>query len=85
MAKEFWIFWAFTLPVTFVVVAGWVYWEKRKEQRYKVEDEELAQNVETMEMDIQKQMRQRIMSKAGTWDTKQINGFASPSLVRKEM
>lgn len=78
VAKEFWVFWAFTLPITIIVVAGWFYWEKRKESRYKVEDTELAQNVETMEMDIQKQMRQRIMSKVGTWDTKQINGFASP-------
>ena len=61
------------------------YWEKKKEKRYKIEDEENGKDVENMEMAIQKQMRQRIMSKAGTWDTKAMtNGVAGPSLVRKE-
>ena len=85
VAKEFWVFWAFTLPITVIVVAGWIYWEKRKEKRYKLEDAELAMNVETMEIDIQKQMRQRIMSKAGTWDTKAVNGFNTmPAMQRKD-
>lgn len=78
VAKEFWVFWAFTLPITIIVVAGWVYWEKKKEKRYKIEDEENGRDVENMEMAIQKQMRQRIMSKAGTWDTKMVNGFGAP-------
>lgn len=86
VAKEFWIFWAFTLPITFIVVAGWIYWEKRKETRYKVEDEELAKDVDKMEMEIQMKMRQRIMSKAGTWDTKAMtNGFGGPNLAKKEV
>lgn len=78
VAKEFWVFWAFTLPITVIVVAGWFYWEKKKESRYKIEDEELGKDVENMEMVIQRKMRQRIMSKAGTWDNKMVNGFAIP-------
>lgn len=35
-----------------------------------MEDDELEKGVEGMEMQIQKSMRKRTMSKVGTWDTK---------------
>lgn len=69
VAKEFWIYWVFTLPLTFVVVACWIFWEKRKERRYREEDLKLEEGVDKMEMDIQTQMRKRTMSKVATWDT----------------
>ncbi len=83
VAPEFWIYWVFTLPLTVVVVAGWIFWEKRKEARYRTEDARLEEGVENLEMDIQKAMRQRTMSKVQTWDTKQ-NGFSSmPTMQTK--
>lgn len=76
VAKEFWIYWVFTLPLTMVVVGCWIFWERRKEKRYREEDAKLEEGVETMEMEIQSQMRKRTMSKVATWDTKMVTNGA---------
>lgn len=74
VAKEFWIYWAVTIPLTVAIVGCWWVWERRKERRYEREDVLLEMGVESMEMEIQAQMRKRTMSKVATWDTKQTGG-----------
>jgi hypothetical protein len=70
VSHQFWIYWAFTIPLTVVIVLTWYIWERRREKRYAEEDSELEKGVESMEIQIQSQMRKRTMSKVGTWDTK---------------
>ena len=70
VSTQFWIYWAITIPRTTIIVMIWYVWEKRREKRYQVEDNELEKGVETMELQIQSAMRKRTMSKVTTWDTK---------------
>jgi hypothetical protein len=70
VSSQFWIYWVVTIPMTIVIVMIWYVWEKRREKRYQVEDNELEKGVETMELQIQSAMRKRTMSKVTTWDTK---------------
>jgi hypothetical protein len=70
LSKEFWIYWAFTIPITVVIVAIWYVWEKRREAKYNKEDTDLEKGSEDMEKVIMATMRKRTMSKVSTWDTK---------------
>jgi hypothetical protein len=70
VSSQFWIYWAVTIPMTIIIVMIWYIWEKRREKRYQMEDNELEKGVETMELQIQSAMRKRTMSKVVTWDTK---------------
>ncbi|KFY25873.1 hypothetical protein V493_04399 [Pseudogymnoascus sp. VKM F-4281 (FW-2241)] len=70
VSGSFWIYWAVTIPLTLFIVGMWHYWERRKERRYLEEDLLLEKGVESMEIQIQAQMRRRTMSKVATWDTK---------------
>lgn len=70
VSNQFWIYWVVTIPLTIVIVLIWYIWERRREKRYAEEDTALEKGVESMEMQIQSEMRKRTMSKVGTWDTK---------------
>jgi hypothetical protein len=70
VSRQFWIYWACSIPLTLVIVLIWFIWERRREKRYEMEDLQLERGVEEMEMQIQSAMRKRTMSKVATWDTK---------------
>lgn len=70
VSSKFWIYWAFTLPITVVITAIWYMWEKRREAKYDREDHDLERGSEDMEKNIMAMMRKKTMSKASTWDTK---------------
>lgn len=70
VSNQFWIYWVVTIPLTIVIVLTWYIWERRREKRYAEEDTALEKGVESMEIQIQSEMRKRTMSKVATWDTK---------------
>jgi hypothetical protein len=70
VSNQFWIYWVVTVPLTIVIVLSWYIWERRREKRYAEEDSALEKGVESMEIQIQSEMRKRTMSKVATWDTK---------------
>ncbi|KAF4626992.1 hypothetical protein G7Y89_g11165 [Cudoniella acicularis] len=70
VSKQFWIYWAVTIPITTIIVIGWWLWDRRREKRYEDEDQDLEKGSEGMEKTIMATMRKRTMSKASTWDTK---------------
>jgi hypothetical protein len=70
VSPQFWIYWAVSVPLTFIIILIWYIWKRRLEKRYAQEDDELEKGVETMEIQIQSAMRKRTMSKVATWDTK---------------
>jgi len=74
LSHKFWIYWAFTIPLTVVIVAVWYFWEKRREAKYDREDEDLERGSENMEKNIMATIRKRTMSKASTWDATQNKG-----------
>jgi hypothetical protein len=69
VSPRFWIYWAFTIPITFIITAIWYVWEKRREAKYDREDRDLENGSEDMERNIMAMMRKRTMSKASTWET----------------
>lgn len=69
ISNQFWIYWAFTVPITAVIVGVWYVWEKRRESKYDREDLDLEKGSEDMEKRIMAMMRKRTMSKASTWET----------------
>jgi hypothetical protein len=74
LSNNFWIYWAFTIPFTIVIVAIWYLWEKRREIKYDKEDMDLEKGSEDMEKNIMATMRKRTMSKVNTWDSGQNKG-----------
>ena len=66
ISDQLWIYFAFTVPMTMVVVGGWWLWERKREARYRAEDEDVERGSEMMEMGIMATMRKRTMSKAST-------------------
>ncbi|KAH7354331.1 hypothetical protein B0T11DRAFT_126782 [Plectosphaerella cucumerina] len=67
ISSSIWVFFAITIPVTALIVAGWLAFDRRREGRFKTEDDDLEKNIEHMEADIMAMMRKRTMSKANTW------------------
>lgn len=70
LSGQFWIYWAFTIPITIFIVAGWFLWDRRTEAEYERKDRDLERGSEAMEKVIMAAMRRRTMNKASTWDTK---------------
>jgi hypothetical protein len=68
VSNQLWIYFAWTIPVTMVIVGGWWLWEKRRERIYGEEDADLEKGSEGMEGKIMATMRKRTMSKASTWN-----------------
>ncbi|KAL1880606.1 hypothetical protein Daus18300_001217 [Diaporthe australafricana] len=67
VAPTFWIYWAVAIPITLIIVIIWWIWDRTREARYAKEDDDLEANIEHMEKNIMKTMRQRTMSKVRTW------------------
>ncbi|GJC95376.1 protein kinase [Colletotrichum higginsianum] len=67
ISKELWVYFAITIPLTIVIVGGWIVFDRRREGKFASEDADLEKNIEHMEADIMAMMRKRTMSKANTW------------------
>lgn len=67
VAPTFWIYWAVTIPISFMVVIIWWIWDRSREKRYKKEDGDLEDQIDSMENVIMAKMRARTMSKVRTW------------------
>ncbi|ROW12316.1 hypothetical protein VMCG_00461 [Cytospora schulzeri] len=67
VAPTFWIYWAVTIPISFMVVIIWWIWDRSREKRYKKEDGDLEDQIDSMENVIMAKMRERTMSKVRTW------------------
>lgn len=58
VSKSFWIYWVVSLPLTCMIVVGWLVWHK-KQERFEKESEDKAQT------DLEKQIQVRHVRKAG--------------------
>ncbi|CRK34758.1 hypothetical protein VD0004_g8491 [Verticillium dahliae] len=67
VSTQLWVYFVITVPVTAAIVLGWLQFDRRREGRFKLEDDDLEKNIEHMEADIMAMMRKRTMSKANTW------------------
>ncbi|KAG9236685.1 hypothetical protein BJ875DRAFT_371599 [Amylocarpus encephaloides] len=69
VSKSFWIYWAFTVPITIAVVGGWwVYERKRTRVELKEDGVEEGKWGDEMERGIMAMMRKRTLSKVSTWE-----------------
>jgi hypothetical protein len=73
VAPTFWIYWAITIPTTFLIMGIFYFWTRHRTRKYIEEDIKLERSVEDMEIQIQSAMRKRTMNKVATW-TKQNGG-----------
>lgn len=69
MAKDIWIYFAWTIPITILIVGAWIWFDRRREAQYAREDADLEKDIDKMEKNIILNLRQRTMSKAHTWNT----------------
>lgn len=69
VAVDLWIYFAITIPITGLIVAAWVWTERRREAQHRRDDADLERNIEQMEKEIMFHLRKRTMSKAHTWNT----------------
>ncbi|KAK2064524.1 hypothetical protein LY76DRAFT_587381 [Colletotrichum caudatum] len=67
ISKEIWVYFAITIPLTILIVGGWMIFDRWREGKFAVEDADLEKNIEHMEANIMAMMRKRTMSKANTW------------------
>ncbi|TDZ24425.1 hypothetical protein Cob_v002872 [Colletotrichum orbiculare MAFF 240422] len=67
ISKSLWVYFAITIPLTVIIVVGWLWFDRRRESKFADEDADLEKNIEHMEADIMAMMRKRTMSKANTW------------------
>ena len=64
---ELWIYFAIAVPITALIVISWMWFDRRREAKHRLEDAHLESDIEKMEKDIMFHMRKRTMSKAHTW------------------
>lgn len=69
VSVQLWIYFAVTIPITILIVASWVWIDRRREEQYKKDDADLEKNIDSMETEIMYHLRKRTMSKANTWNT----------------
>lgn len=55
-----WVFFAVTVPLTLMVYAVWVVWDKRSYKQYQIKHDE---SVKAFEIEL----KQRLRSATGTW------------------
>lgn len=55
------------MPLTIIIVVGWIWFDRRREGQFAIEDADLEENIVNMEAEIMAMMRKRTMSKANTW------------------
>ncbi|KAG9236012.1 hypothetical protein BJ875DRAFT_533823 [Amylocarpus encephaloides] len=68
MSESFWIYWAFTIPITLGVVGGWLWYERKQDYIENQENNKDGQLEKNMEVDIVNKMRVRIQQKISTWE-----------------
>ena len=78
VSSDLWIYFIVTIPITAVILLAWMWFDRRRERKYKQDDEDLEKNIEKMEKDIMFHLRKRTMSKVHTWNTvsQSTNGSA---------
>lgn len=69
VSVELWIYFAVTVPITFLIVGAWMWMDRRRIEQAKRDDADLEKNIEKMENDIMFHLRKRTMSKTHTWNT----------------
>jgi hypothetical protein len=69
VSTQLWIYFAVTVPITAIIVAAWLIFDRRRETAHAKQDADLERNIEKMEKDIMYNMRKRTMSKTHTWNT----------------
>jgi Mg2+ and Co2+ transporter CorA len=69
VSAELWIFFAVTVPITALIIAAWMWFDRRREAQYARDDVDLERSIDEMEKDIMVHLRKRTMSKANTWST----------------
>ncbi|KAK4067289.1 uncharacterized protein Triagg1_7732 [Trichoderma aggressivum f. europaeum] len=70
VSTKFWIYWAFTIPLTLAVVGLYLLWERRRLRSYMLEDAQVEQDIEAMGQHILNSIRKRTISKKNTWDAR---------------
>jgi hypothetical protein len=69
VSSQLWIYFVISIPVTAIIVAIWLWFDRRREAKFAREDADLELNIVKMENDIMAMMRRKTMSKASTWNT----------------
>jgi hypothetical protein len=69
VAVDLWIYFAIAIPITGLIVAAWMWTDRRREAQHRRDDADLERNIEQMEKEIMFHLRKRTMSKAHTWNT----------------
>jgi type VI protein secretion system component VasK len=67
VSSDIWIYIVTTVPITALIVVFWLWYDRRRERRYKEEDEKLETDIEKMEKEIMQHLRQRALNKTRTW------------------
>ncbi|KAI1466992.1 uncharacterized protein F4812DRAFT_430692 [Daldinia caldariorum] len=69
VSSELWVYFAVTVPLTFLIVLVWWIIDHRRERKYAEEDIEIEKGIDTMEKDILAIMRKKTINKASTWNS----------------
>ncbi|KAI2785319.1 hypothetical protein F4815DRAFT_15846 [Daldinia loculata] len=69
VSSELWVYFAVTVPLTFLIVLVWWFIDHRRERKYAEEDIEIEKGIDTMEKDILAIMRKKTINKASTWNS----------------
>lgn len=69
VSTSIWVYFAITIPITAIIVAAWVLYDRHKEASYAKSDADLEKDIDHMEKDIMFHLRKRTMSKANTWNS----------------
>jgi hypothetical protein len=69
VSQNLWIYFAIAIPITAVIVGGWVYFDMRRKRNFRKEQEKVENDIEVMEHEIMATMRRKTLSKASTWNT----------------
>jgi hypothetical protein len=67
VSPNFWIYWAVTLPLTFLIVAWYWTSERSRTRQYEKDDEEIEQAMNLMKSYAVVEMRKRRRSKTAIW------------------
>ena len=69
VSVQLWIYFAVTVPITGIILAVWMWFDRRRERQYSEEDADLEKTIGNLEQNIMNHLRRRTMSKANTWNT----------------
>ncbi|KAI2612926.1 uncharacterized protein GGS25DRAFT_477808 [Hypoxylon fragiforme] len=67
VSQLLWVYFAVTIPLTTVILLFWYFIDRKREKRYKEEDDEIEKGIDRMEKDILAIMRKKTINKATTW------------------